>query len=149
MDTRHHIIDYSRANLRTPPAWDVNMANYPIADWTADIRLREQSTDLPPHQQGLAIALELSGPQWELAAKIPQAALANGAWHEFADGQGYIWRSGVDLLLYGLSQPYEQSGIASAAKGDGKQMGDYACAHCLRKFAREPVDLHPYPAACG
>ena len=80
------------------------MTNYPFQDWIADLRLWEQSTDLQQRQHGPAVVLALTGLPREIAREVPAEQLANGAWIDINDGHGYIWHSGLDLLIHGISK---------------------------------------------
>ena len=74
----------------------------------------EQSTDLAQRQHGLAIVLQLTGLPKEIARKVPLHQLAEGAYLDFNDGMGQVWRSGVDLLIHGLTKKFAPLQVESA-----------------------------------
>ena len=109
------------------------MRDYPIADWVADIRLWEQSTDLAPRQHGPAIVLQLSGLPREIAREVPPGDLADGTYLDLGDGQGNIWHSGVDLLLHGLTKKFAPLQVETAISSMTELVA-------FRRQPGEPID---------
>jgi len=121
-------------STKVPPSWSPEMqSHYSFQDWVDDVNIWKCATDVQWQQQGPMVALQLGGLAREIARQVPTIDLMNGFVQDIGDGQGAIWRSGVDLLLYGLSKKFGSLTAETA-------INDMTALVAFRRRAGEPVD---------
>jgi len=122
------------ATNKVPPSWAPEMqATYPFQDWVDDVKLWIGATEVNWQQQGPVVALQLGGLAREIARQVPQQDLTQGFVQDFGDGQGQVWHSGVELLLFGLARKFGALTVETA-------ISDMTALVAFRRRAGEQVD---------
>lgn len=119
---------------KQPPSWDPASQNaYSFEDWVLDVTLWSEATDLSYRQQGPMVVLGLGGLARELAREVPATDLTNGNYLDTDDGQGYVWHSGLVLLLHGLRRKFAPLQVEEAVNSMTSMVA-------FRRRPGEPID---------
>ena len=98
---------WTPSNHKVPPGYaPANEASYSFKDWVQDVNLWSLSTDILEAAKAPLLVLQLGGLARELAREIPTDTLQAGAIQDQNDGQGAIHRTGLSVLIYGLSRRF-------------------------------------------
>ena len=131
-----HMGQYVPATLKNPPPWNAAWEeSYPFAIWLQDIVLWAASTDVDPDRQAPAVVMGLSGAARELCREVDVATLQNGILADWQDGQGLVQRSGLAVLLRGLSRKFAPLGIEQVIKDVSQFMH-------VRRLNQETIDVY-------
>ena len=79
------------------------------------------------------MVLAVTGLPPEIAREVPPDQFANRVYIDLGDGQGNIWRTGVDILLHGLCRKFAPLQMETAI---GSMIGPVA----FRRRPGEPID---------
>ena len=94
--------DMSSATSKKPPSWSPEQKDYSFRDFTRDLILWEQATDLREGQKGPAVALQLRGEAREVVRDLDARELSLGR----VDAQGNPTHTGVEVIIEELQRRF-------------------------------------------